>query len=200
MKFLLLVFPLFFFACGSSTQQTTDSFALDSAMKAATQQAPKKGSFYKSDNSLTDPDNHKGYDLMKNETLGKLKLGLDSKKAIAELGNPETKWAVELWGADGLYHQTWTYESAGIGLNMSGNDSLNMEIWSLNFYAPCTLKTSRNIGIGSSIDEVKAAYKEELNETYSTYKSLVAGSVYGGIIFNFENWKVSSVFIGSAAE
>jgi hypothetical protein len=137
---------------------------------------------------------------METETLGKIKLGLDSKQALAELGAPETKSAAELWGADGLYHEDWNYESKGIDLNMSGKDSLKMEIWSLRFFAPCPLKTLRNIGIGSSFEEVKEAYSEELDATFSSDQTLIAGSIYGGMIFNFENGKLSSVFIGSAAE
>jgi hypothetical protein len=54
MKFLLLLFPLFFFACGSSTPPGIDSLALDSVMKATTQQPIKKDSFYESDNPLPD--------------------------------------------------------------------------------------------------------------------------------------------------
>lgn len=201
MKFLLLAFPFFLFACGSSTQPVQDSLALDSSMKAAMQQSTKKiDTFYETGDVMSHPDNDAGFKLMETETLGKIKLGLDNKKTIAELGNPETRSAAELWGADGLYHADWSYESAGISLNMAGNDSLKMEIFALRFFAPCTLKTSRNIGIGSSIDEVKEAYKEELGENYGDEQSLVAGSIYGGIIFNFENRKLNSVFIGAAAE
>lgn len=199
MKSLLLVFPLFFFACGSSTSPANDSASADS-LSIATQQAMKKDSLNNPDNTLPDPDNDKGYKLMETEMVGKIKLGLDGKTTLAEMGAPEKKSAATEWGADGLYHQDWNYESKGIDLNMSGEDSLKMEIWSLRFYAPCPLRTLRNIGIGNTFEEVKEAYKEELDDSFSSDQTLVAGTVYGGMIFNFENGKLSSVFIGSAAE
>ena len=65
---------------------------------------------------------------------------------------------------------------------------------------PCEFKTTRNIGIGSNMEEVQTAYRQEINAKSSNTETIIAGTVYGGIIFNFENKKVKSIFIGASAE
>ena len=64
---------------------------------------------------------------------------------------------------------------------------------------PCEYKTKQGIGIGSSVKEVQAAYPNQLNPAVNDTK-LVAGTVYGGIIFGLDGGVVSSIFIGAAAE
>jgi hypothetical protein len=71
---------------------------------------------------------------------------------------------------------------------------------SISISAPCSYKTNRNIGIGSTSDEVLAAYKAEIEEENISESEILAGSVYGGVVFHLENDRVSSIFIGAAAE
>lgn len=191
--FLLFALSLFLFACNSIT--TSDKN--DSVIDTSKQITANTDTFFEDNEPY--PGNTEATQLIQNEAVGKLKLGLNYKNAISAIGNPDYKSAATIWEADGLYHQDWKYDS-GIDLDMAGKDSLTMEIYSLRFFAPCTLKTSRNIGVGSSMKEVKEAYKEELAENIGDEPTLIAGSIYGGIIFNFENGKLSSVFIGAAAE
>jgi hypothetical protein len=73
-----------------------------------------------------------------------------------------------------------------------GNQSLNM----ITITKPCELKTKRNIGIGSTYEEVDNAYRKEINPEFSDTETLTAGSIYGGIIFSFQNMRV----IGASAE
>ncbi|CAN5916186.1 hypothetical protein BH11BAC7_BH11BAC7_10600 [soil metagenome] len=195
MKVLLLAaFPVLLFSCDTAIQSHKNDSVRDTAVRALINSCQ-----YSEDNSAADPENKTGEKLMKTETVGKLHLGLDSKSTQAEMGIPDFKSAVRKWEADGLFHQDWTYDS-GIDLNMAGEDSLKMEIFSLRCFTPCSLKTSRNIGIGSSFQEVKDAYRDVLAEKQDEEQALLAGSIYGGIIFSFENGKLSSVFIGAAAE
>ncbi len=183
----------FLFACNPSGENHPDA----DSVPDSTKQLQVKADAFSED--IDADDNVKADLLMRTETLGQLQLGLSDKSTIKEIGNPAYKSAITKWEADGMYHQDWTYDS-GIDLNMAGSDSLKLEIFSLRFFAPCTLKTSRNIGIGNSMAEVKEAYKDVLPENQGQEQSLIAGSVYGGIIFNFESDKLSSVFIGAAAE
>jgi len=64
------------------------------------------------------------------------------------------------------------------------------------------LKTSRNIGIGSSKEAVLAAYQKEINfaEVPQEASAIVVGSVYGGVTFQIADNQVTSIFIGAAAE
>jgi hypothetical protein len=61
-------------------------------------------------------------------------------------------------------------------------------------------RTSKGISIGSSYQEVEQAYKDYMNPEFSNRESIVAGSIYGGVVFSFEKGKVKSVFVGAASE
>lgn len=132
---------------------------------------------------------------------GDLLLGLSQSKTIELLGQPESKSKAEQWDADGLIHQDWFYKSKGIELNME-SEKLNGEqkIFSVTITQPCTFKTKKNMGIGSTYNEVMAAYEKEIDKSASDKSVIVIGSVYGGIIINFENDKAVKLFFGAAAE
>jgi hypothetical protein len=66
--------------------------------------------------------------------------------------------------------------------------------------SPFDYKTSKGISIGSNYQEVEKAYKDYVNAEFSNKESIVAGSIYGGVIFSFKNGKVTSIFIGASAE
>ena len=57
-------------------------------------------------------------------------------------------------------------------------------IFSITITKPCTFKTKRNIGIGSTYKEVMAAYEKEIDKSATDNKTITVGSVYGGIIFH----------------
>jgi hypothetical protein len=66
---------------------------------------------------------------------------------------------------------------------------------------PCKLSTARGIHIGSSLKEVSKAYGDvQEKEQSRPGESFVAGSLFGGIIFDLKQGKVSEIFIGAAAE
>ena len=141
-----------------------------------------------------------GFKLMKRESLGALRLDLSSKKVSEILGEPEEKTDPALWGADGLYHQSWTYTQKGISLDIVGKEGEKQTVSRITITEPCAFKTKRNIGIGSRIDEVRTAYQEEIDPASSSASSIAAGTHYGGVIFGIENKKVNQIFIGIAAE
>jgi len=141
-----------------------------------------------------------GFELMKNESVGELKLGLGIKKVIEIIGKPNEKTKAELWEADGEHHQKWKYSDKGIELDFIGEFDTSLTINMIAVNKACELKTKRNIGIGNSYEEVKAAYKDVIDQASLTEEIIVAGTVYGGLIFNFENKKLKSIFIGASAE
>jgi hypothetical protein len=104
--------------------------------------------------------------------------------------------------ADGNYAQDWHYPEKGIDVSMSGEKKTGRKrIVSVTASAPCTLATRKGIKIGSAESAVRKAYTmfadREARAEPGTY---VVGSIYGGIIFNFEKGKVSRIFFGAAAE
>lgn len=142
-----------------------------------------------------------GFELLRKESVGPLKLALSSEDVVKALGEPEEKSDFSLWGSDGLEHQTWIYTEKGIILSIVKTENA-VSIESIDLSSPCTYKTSRGIGIGSKKSEVYEAYKQEIDPAENKEDSpfIVAGSVYGGIIFSIENDSVSGIFIGASAE
>jgi len=141
-----------------------------------------------------------GFELMKDESIGDIKLGIRSKLIIEMLGEPEEKSESVLWGADGEYHQQWKYTKNGIELDIIGEVDTALVVNMITIKSPCELKTKRKIGVGSSIEEIQLAYQKEINHSSSAPETIVAGTIYGGIIFNIECRKVTSFFIGASAD
>jgi hypothetical protein len=143
-----------------------------------------------------------GSDLQASEALFILNNSSTDIDVVNLLGEPENKTEPIVWGADGLEHQTWYYSSKGIELGFIKDEENNKVIFSINLQSPCTLKTSKGIGIGSRKDEVLKAYKNEINpeENGTDASVIVVGSIYGGLVFVLDNDLVTSIFIGAAAE
>lgn len=130
-----------------------------------------------------------------------LMLGIGEDFIIDKLGKPLEKGEDTYWGAIGTYVQRWSYAEDGIELEMeSDNEGEAKRVLMITIVAPCQMKTSKNIGIGEDIFVVDMAYKDNIDKESSNDTQIVVGSVYGGVIFNFENGYVTSIFIGAAAE
>lgn len=142
------------------------------------------------------------FTLLKEERIGNLRIGLSEKDVRKAIPCPLKRGPDTLWGADGAYHQEWKFVDCGIRLSMvSENKGAAKSIESILLASPSTLSTKRNIRIGSAKQEVIKAYKSHWNKEDSKLsEGFVAGSIYGGVMFTFENNKVSSIFLGAAAE
>lgn len=139
---------------------------------------------------------------IENEKIGKLKLSIKNKDLEKIIGKPEIKSKFQIWAADGVEHQTWKYKKLGIELDMMKIDKNTSEINMITIKSPCKLKTTKNIGIGSTKDEVLKTYKKYIDqESYSkNSNSIIVGSIYGGLIFGIKNNKVNEIFLGASAE
>jgi hypothetical protein len=141
--------------------------------------------------------------MLRGESLGALKLGASEKSVLESLGKPEKRGAFILQGADGQYVQEWFYPAQGLHLVMSAGEKKTGAKTVFNFTAsaPCSLATKRGIKIGSPESAVRKAYAAYVDrDSPAEPGTFVAGSIYGGIIFNFEKGKVSRIFFGAAAE
>jgi len=143
-----------------------------------------------------------GFQLMKSEGLGALKLGIQRTAAIKILGSPSKSGKLEEWDADGMFHQQLEFKSAGITLSLvSKSKGSAQSVESITAVAPCRLATAAGIRLGSTESEVIKAYRRHHNKEDSTPGTLVvAGSIYGGITFEIKSGKVSQIFIGASAE
>lgn len=142
------------------------------------------------------------FSLMQEESLGQLTINMAANQVFQLLGIPDKQSKSVTWEANGMHHQYWYYFTQGITLDMvSEKEERQQEIGSIKLVLPSKLKTKRGIGIGSSWDEVSRAYAPEQElETSIPFKSFVAGSIYGGLIFSFQNSRVSEIFLGAVAE
>jgi hypothetical protein len=146
------------------------------------------------DETADDPDTT--FILMETETIGDLRLSLTEDEVVRILGEPDEATEPEYWGADGAEHYTLVYP--GIEVGMSDWEGEFPTVDMITIYETCMLKTSRGIGIGSSYNEVEDAYSAYIETTFSSRESIVAGSIYGGVIFTFADEKVISIFLGAA--
>jgi len=140
--------------------------------------------------------------MLEGESLGKIKLGQGADAVSKFLGKPDSKGEEVLWEAIGVEVQDWQFLKQGLTLAMSSEKKGGAKtILNITAGAPCKLATSRGIAIGSTEAALTKAYRDVRNEEQSTPgKLFVAGSIYGGAIFNLEDGKVVQIFIGAAAE
>ncbi len=144
-----------------------------------------------------------GNDLLKADGLGSLKLGMTTSELIAYLGKPESETEPLVWGSDGSAHYTANYPSLGltIGLVEEDHSGTRYVVCSIQAVAPCGLATRRGlVRIGDTKDAVITAYADSISDEDTGSESIVAGSVYGGILFGLKDGIVESIFIGAAAE
>jgi hypothetical protein len=142
------------------------------------------------------------FKLMKSEKIGELRLGMTEMQVKQILPGQPARGPDQHWGADGQYHQKWSYAREGLRLTMvsekkGGPKTLEM----IDCMARCTLKSSRGVGIGSTLADVQKAYAAEFNKEESKLPgTFVAGTIYGGLIFSFKAGKARQMFLGAAAE
>lgn len=190
-RYIILASLLVMVACKSKTKTTDtgDKTVKDSII------TPVKDSA-----SNTSPSDMGKVDI---ESFGLIKLGQHYSKPLEAMGQPDSKSKPIEWGADGLFHEDWTWKENGLVLNMSfdkTNIDSTLSIFSITAKAPCDFKTKAGLGIGSSYAEVEAAYKKDIDPEATDKTQITVGSVYGGIIFSFKNDKVNKIFLGAEAE
>ena len=140
--------------------------------------------------------------MLRAESLGKLRLGLPEKDVVKLLGSPAKRGELMSDEADANYVQDWHFPDEGIDLVMSagGKNSAAKKIAAITASAPCTFATKAGIKVGDAESAARKAYAEHIDRESSVPGTLVVGSLYGGIIFNFTDGKVSRIFFGAAAE
>lgn len=152
-----------------------------------------------------------GPHIMQDGSIGGIRLNAPESevyKLAAENGfGPFQKGQDIIWEAFGQAVQTWNFPQAGISFDMI-SDEIGGEksVFSITMTAPCGLRTGTGIGIGAAKEEVIRAYRayEATNEEHDDYFGdadvHLVGSIYGGMIFTFENGQLRDVFLGAAAE
>jgi hypothetical protein len=142
----------------------------------------------------------RGLDLMKAETAGGLQIGMRYDKVVEYMGGPGEVTEPETSQDDGSIFQSVDYPGKGVHLVFNVESDSVRRISNILMIDPCTFKTSRQIGIGSSINDVRQAYREAINPEFSDTTEIIAGTNYGGVVFDFRKGKVKTIYIGASAD
>jgi hypothetical protein len=144
-----------------------------------------------------------GETLLQSDGIGPVKIGMTESALVKSIGEPDSKSAPELWGADGLEHSDWTYAASGLTVNMAKvpEDGETL-VYSIFAAAPCTLTTQRGVAVGTPKDTVLSSYADSIDPESNpdTNARIVIGSIYGGIVVDIENGAVKDIFVGASAE
>ena len=140
--------------------------------------------------------------LMNEERIGPLRFGQPAAEAERLIDCPIQRGPINLWGADGEYHQFWEAPACGLTLDLSTEaPSAPQTVSAIILTAPSPWKTRRGLGLGDTETEVLAAYgRDREMETSVPGEHLVAGTLYGGLVFTFHKGRVRRIFLGAAAE
>lgn len=142
------------------------------------------------------------FSLIRSESFNGLKLDMTIQEFEPLVLCRVEKDEPVLWAGIGEIIQEWNYPDCGVKLQLSTVDPETPQIISsIMVRPPSELETSRGIQIGSTEQEVMEAYADHLDEDYSVSgDTLVAGSIYGGLVFTFKDNLVESMFLGAGAE
>lgn len=139
------------------------------------------------------------------ERLGSTQVGwLDQGTTIAQvktrLGEPDSVTEPEEEGASGDIFQVFVWEKAGVEVDgRAVGPQGELAVHSFTVKAPFVGQTERCVGLGSSREQITAAYADVQDP--NSQSSFIAGSIYGGMFFFFdEQGRVSSIFVGAGAE
>jgi hypothetical protein len=148
----------------------------------------------------TDP-----FPILREERIGDFRIGMPEAEVKRKIDFPLRRGKEILEGATGAYVEEWVYPMLGLRLKMSSERKKGPKlIANISITSPSTLRTKRNMHVGSTEQEVIEAYgdtqDEDARSDSEQGKSFVVGSIYGGLIFNFTNGRVSQIFLGAAAE
>jgi hypothetical protein len=140
-----------------------------------------------------------GFDVMRDESFGGIKIGLSPDEVVKLLGEAESKSEITASEADGMNWQTWFYPAKGCEVSFYQNEDQSWSSASYLLKETSTFKSTRGIGIGSTAQEVKKAYQKEIGRDEGP-EQIIVGTVYGGIVFWMTDGKVRNIFVGASAE
>ncbi|MEZ4360645.1 MAG: hypothetical protein R3B48_10710 [Kofleriaceae bacterium] len=139
-------------------------------------------------------------ELLEREDIGGVRLGMTDKAVIAKLGKPSKKGRAVTEEASGDRVAAWQWKQQGVSV-MFAEVKKKLVVRSVQLQEGSRLKTKAGIGLGSSRDEVDAAYgrghrpsEEDPELTY------IVGTMYHGLAIGLEDDKVTSLYWGQLAE
>lgn len=111
----------------------------------------------------------------------------DTQSAVLKLlGEPEVKSQPEIYGFDGLSHQSFFYKKKGIEIEFAGKKA-----WVISITSPNLKGTVRGVKIGDPESKVRKCYliTDSLGRAVKKIREndpVYCGSVYNGLQFVFD--------------
>lgn len=198
---MVVVLSLTLFA-GLACERRSDDIPASDATEQPAKTSPDDDSKHKMPEGEPSVPTTDGRAIWVVESIGPLKIDMSASELNRVIGEPEKKTDPEYQGATGDYVTSWTYEWATLGL-ISESEKGPWSLGSVTVEESSDWKTERGIGIGASRAEVEKAYAGDINESEGeggTPEDIVVGTIYGGIIFDFDDGRVSRIFVGATAE
>jgi hypothetical protein len=141
-----------------------------------------------------------GYEIIKQDAIGKIKIGLDINSVENYIGKPDSITDLHFSEVNGEYYQEAFYYELGLELDFELKEDSIKTVKMVFAKSPCSFKTTKDIEIGSHYDSVLVAYDKYVNPDDTYEEQITAGTIYGGVIFLLENKRVQSILIGAGAE
>ncbi|UOO37492.1 hypothetical protein IZU99_09615 [Oscillospiraceae bacterium CM] len=142
-------------------------------------------------NNASMSENSNKYDSLLDETLNETFGGWWPDDFVNKFGKPEKTVNAE-------DYDRW-YFKQGVEIDVVDQNDIPT-LFNYIYIAPdSSIKLNRDIGIGSTRDDVLKAYEKEVNQKESNNHMLIAGDRYGGIIFIIEQNVVTSIYIATGA-
>lgn len=136
------------------------------------------------------------------EAIGSIRQGMTADAVVAALGEPDGRPEFELEDATGDFVAGWAWTAKDMVVSMAATDAsgTNATVSGIGCGANCPFDLPWGLKIGSTRAEVEAIYGEHFDPDFTNEHTFVAGSVYGGSFYSFEDGKVVGIFIGAGAE
>jgi hypothetical protein len=144
-----------------------------------------------------------GFELMEKENIGPLKLKMKEAEVRKLLKEPPKRGReVREAATDNSWVQVWEFPKSGVKLKMRGGQKRGgpKVVDTIEITAPSDFKTARGIGIGSAAADARRAYATEIDPKEAQPKSVVAGTIYGGLVMSVVNNRISAIGLGAFAE
>lgn len=137
---------------------------------------------------------------MKEESIGALRYGMTEVEVKDLLGVPTRRSRRIEEGATGDHVEGWTF-AEGISLGMRSDTATGpLTVRSIAVEKPSTLRSKRDVGIGSTRSDVLERYAADVDRASTNAEVVVIGSFYGGVLFRTRGGVVREIFVGAVSE
>jgi hypothetical protein len=141
-----------------------------------------------------------GEQLIADETIGNLKIGMTFDEVKNILGKPDEISQPDSSEVDGENYKSLIYKNKGINIGLViSEDSMSNVSW-IEMVDSCKLLTSKAIGLGSMAEDVTKAYSDFINPELCDSTSVLAGSFNLGMYFSIKEGRVNRLYIGAMGD